>query len=286
MKINIIGAGNLGKILGYLIFSKQLATITGIINQTTSSTQRAIEFIGQGSSYTCIEDLPGADITFITTPDDIIAKVGERLWVNSNLKPKTIIVHCSGALTSDVLTQLRQKGCYIASVHPMESFLADKENIKNYAGTYCAMEGDIQAIKAIKLLFEKIGFITYLIDKDKKSLYHIAGVFASNYLVTLAHLAQICLTEAKIEQAIAIDMITHLMQTTVNHLKSTHSPKKSLTGPIKRGDSLTIAHHLQSLSNMAQPRALYKRLAQVTLSFSELTSDKKKQIMTVLNDKS
>ncbi|MES2997807.1 MAG: DUF2520 domain-containing protein [Pseudomonadota bacterium] len=280
--INIIGAGNLGKTIGKLIFSNDVGFIQGICNTSTKSGSEAASFIGQGEVKTISELLP-VDITFITTTDDQIELCCQQLSKSSKLKKDSIVVHCSGSLSSEVLRTVKEKGCFIASVHPMRSFAKPDISFKQYGGTYCAIEGDHEAINRLEDLFTKIGSVVYAINKDKKSAYHAAGVFASTYLVTLCQTSLLCLKDAGVENEMSMKIIASLMQSTLKNLETTLSPEKSLTGPIKRGDINTIPKHLSALP---EPFAnLYKTLGLATLGIAHLPKDVEKKIAELLSTK-
>ena len=279
--VNIIGAGHLGKTIGHLLVKYQLARIGSICNRSETSSIDAIKFIGQGKYCPTIAELPPADITFITTPDDLILVTCEELSKNQFLKKGSIVLHCSGSITSDALISTKEKGCYVASVHPMISFAKPELSVEQYHGTYCAIEGDKEAFPSVHYLFNSIGSITYEIDKMKKSSYHAAGVFASNYLVTLAQQALSCMRDAGVENEMAMHVITNIMRGTVSNLEKTLSPEQSLTGPIKRGDISTIMKHLESLTDIEQ-KCLYSTLGKATLHLTEHNSIKKDKIMGAL----
>ncbi|MFI4963377.1 MAG: Rossmann-like and DUF2520 domain-containing protein, partial [Legionellales bacterium] len=241
--VNIIGAGNLGKTIGHLLVKNQLVSIAGLCNTSKKSVDASIKFIGDGRYFPSINLLPAADITCITTPDYLIEEACIALSKNPLLKQGSIVFHCSGSLTSDILKPVLDKGCYVASVHPMRSFAQPELSVEHYQGTYCAIEGETQAKTILSRLFEAIGSTTYEINKEKKSVYHAAGVFASNYLVTLAQQSLECLKEAGVEQETAMHLIINLMQGSVSNLEKTASPAASLTGPIQRGDVSTVKKH-------------------------------------------
>ncbi len=278
--VNIIGAGHLGQTIGHLLVKHQLVLIGGVCNTSAIKTTNAIKFIGEGSYCPSINELPAADLTFITTPDDLISTLCEALSKNKSLKPGSTVLHCN--LTSDTLLSVKEKGCYVASVHPMRSFAKPELSVAQYNGTYCAMEGDKEALSIVSYLFNSIGSITYPIDKSKKSLYHAAGVFASNYLVTLSQQALFCLTNAGIEHEMAMQVITNIMKGTVANLERTLSPEQSLTGPIQRGDTSTIKKHLASLTDTTH-RELYSSLGKTTLSLTSHDEKLKRIINDALN---
>lgn len=279
--MNIIGAGNLGKTIGHLLVKNQLVKIGAICNTTQKSTLDAIKFIGDGVYCSEIDLLPPADITLISTPDDLISVMCKKLSENGSIKQGSIVLHCSGSLTSDVLFAAQEKGAYIASIHPMRSFAKPELSIEEYNGTYCAMEGDKEAISRLRQLFDSIGSKTYEINKEKKSLYHASGVFASNYVVTLSEQALLCLKEAGVENEMAMHVITNLMRSAISNLERTLSPKQSLTGPIQRGDVSTVKDHMGSFTDAAQ-KQLYSSLGRATLSLTNHDSTKKASLEEAL----
>ncbi len=272
--VNIIGAGNLGKTIGHLLVKHQLVKIGAICNRSEKSSLNAIKFIGQGKYCPLIEELAPADITFITTPDDLISGICEKLSENRFIKKASIVLHCSGSISSEALLSMKAKGCYIASVHPMISFATPELSVEQYKGTFCAVEGDEEALPQLRDLFNSIGSMTYDIAKVKKSSYHAAGVFASNYVVTLAQQALSCMRAAGVEDERAMRVITNIMQSTVSNLEKTLSPEQSLTGPIKRGDVTTLTKHLDSLADLEQ-KELYATLGKATMNLTDHNSQKK-----------
>lgn len=273
--INIIGAGNLGKTIAKLIFTHNASLIQGICNSSIESGEKAAYFIGQGEARKINELLP-ADITFITTPDDQIELCCNKLVESSNLKEGSIVLHCSGSLSSEVLRMAKKRGCFAASVHPMRSFAKPELSVAQYPGTYCAIEGDEKAVVVLHNIFTDIGSILYTVNRNKKGSYHAAGVFASNYLVTICQNAFFCLEDAEVEKEMASKIIISLMKSTLNNLEATLSPEKSLTGPIQRGDINTLIKHLDSLP---QPISqLYKILGLATLPIANLPKDKREKI--------
>ncbi len=262
MNVNIIGAGAVGKTLGRLMVHHHLASIQGIVNQNITSAQKAIDFIGQGQAFASLQELPKATIIFITTPDDCIETTAYNYSKTTDVNGH-IVVHCSGALNSDALKSLKERGAWIASIHPMMSFAKPNKAVEHFHGTFCAMEGDEEALHVLEPLFKAMGAKTYGILKDKKMLYHAAGVFASNYVVTLIEEASACLTLAGIEDTISRNIIEHLVNSTITNIAHATSPIKALTGPLARGDVGVVQQHLDAL--LPSQQALYRQLGQATL---------------------
>jgi predicted short-subunit dehydrogenase-like oxidoreductase (DUF2520 family) len=222
-----------------------------------------------------------ADVTLITTPDDKIASVVLQLATHAKWRSGDVVLHCSGLYTSDSLSALRAKGCWVASVHPLRSFAVPCLSVQAYPGTFCAIEGDESALPLLHEWFAAIGSVPFNIPKAGKALYHAGSVFASNYLITLAVEAKTCFEAAGIEPGLVADLISQLMQSAVTNLRVSGMFCESLTGPLARGDLATVKNHLTALPS--EQRELYKILAKATLPMTTLTALQRNDLTAVLN---
>ena len=261
--INIIGCGKLGKTIAKLFTINSVGQILGIVNSTIESSAEAARYVGQGAAFASIKELPAADIYFITTRDGYIKKVCEELVAAKNLKKGAIIVHCSGALSSNELDIAKTLGCLIASVHPVRSFADPDMSVSAFKGTICAFEGDGEVLPSMKKLFESIGGNIFMIKGENKKQYHSAIVMANNYLVTLHFHATKNLISAGVDDKTAKILISSMMLDALNNLKNLEH-KKALTGPVQRGDVETIRGHLASIEDKST-RNIYATLGEGTL---------------------
>jgi len=246
--INIIGAGRIGQVLARLFVLNNIAQLNAVCNRSLESGKLAIDFIGEGTALADVSELPTADMTFITTPDDVIASCAQQLAENS-LKPGSIIVHCCGAKPADILKPVKKHDVLIASAHPLFSFGDRKTSLEQFAGAYVSLDGDKEACDHLQTLFAKLGAHTFMIDSRYKTNYHIGAVFASNFLPLLTHAATQCFQSANIDEETSRHITHKLMQNTLNNLQVTETIADALTGPLKRGDSALIEQHIASLEN-------------------------------------
>lgn len=276
---NFIGAGKVGKTLARLLHEHRLITVRGVCNKSYLSACQAVEFIGAGFAVENIAQLPSVDLTFLTVSDVAIESVCDRL-ARQQLKSGSVVLHCSGLLSSDVLSAVRAQGCFALSIHPLKSFAAPALSVRDFGGTYCAIEGDAAGIAVVKPLFEALGAVIIPIEGQQKALYHAAAVFASNYVVTLAQQALNCFERAGINTDVSLKLMTHMMQSSLTNLQSL-SPKSALTGPLRRGDVTTIQHHLQALENLPE-RVLYTAFGRATLNMIDTLDDTERQKMEAI----
>ncbi|MGV3742690.1 MAG: Rossmann-like and DUF2520 domain-containing protein [Burkholderiaceae bacterium] len=262
--LTIIGCGNLGRSLGYLWQAKGIVTLAQALNSSLKSAQRAVSFMGAGTPVAGYPELAPADLYLIAVPDDRIAACARQLAATGLLTNQSIVFHCSGSLSSDVMQEAAASGAQIASVHPIRSFASPEQVIASFDGTWCGMEGSADALSVLEKLFQAIGAKTVAINPSTKMLYHSAAVFASNYLVTLADVAVEAYQQAGIPREIGLQMIAPLMRRTIDNVVS-QGPERALSGPVARDDWQTVDKQYRAIQAWDPDCAsLYKQLAQRT----------------------
>jgi len=112
-----------------------------------------------------------------------------------------------------------------------------------------------------------IGARPVRLDEEHKALYHAAAVFASNYLVAVAALAEGLFARAGLDDGLA--RFLPLSRASIDNVEALGAPA-ALTGPAARGDAGTIARNLEALA-AAAPEAIpaYVALARVALDLAE-----------------
>mgnify|MGYP001607953151 CR=1 FL=1 len=261
-KLNIIGAGRVGQALGRLWREAGIFTIGGIVNRTPESARKAAAFIGAGAPVESIAALPAADLTMIATPDDEIALCVSALRKNNNLQNQ-IVFHCSGALPSSLLLPASETGAFIASVHPVKSIADASDCVKTFAGTWCGVEGDAQALAVLEDALQKCSAKTFPVNPVQKTLYHTANVFICNYLTALMDVGLDCYERAGVPRETAIEITRPMIAETIRNIQ-TRGTAAALTGPIARGDMKTVEKQMQALRAWNPDyAALYEQLGKV-----------------------
>ena len=277
MRCNIIGAGRLGKNIAYALSTAQIIDLRYVCNRHLDNAIQACQSIGYGTPISSLTELPQVDITWITCNDDSIESIVTFLTQYPILKPESIVVHCSGVLSSSLLAPLRSQGCSIASFHPLKSFRTGYLDANVFRQVDCVLEGDSKAIDWLSHSFSQIGAQLININEDAKIIYHAAATIASNYLVTLAATSEELLIKAGIPPVQSKNMICKLMQGTIDNLKQTQHIADSLTGPLMRGDLKTLELHLNELQNPTLAK-LYKAAGLATIPLCRLTKDQVQNI--------
>jgi len=277
VKCNIIGAGRLGKNIALALSTAQIISSLFIYNRSKESAHLACQEIGSGTAVDKIEQLPAADVTWICTNDDSIHLIIDALMNHSTLQHNSLVIHCSGVLNSTLLNPLKTRGCSVASFHPLKAFKTNYLAPDAFNNVDCVLEGDPVAIAWLKQTFSLLGAQLTAIKPEAKTIYHAAACMASNYLITLASCSEELLHQAGISPQQSRRMLVNLMQGNLTNLHQTEHIAESLTGPIARGDTQTLALHLDAIENK-EIQHLYKAAGLATAPLTQLNEDKKLEI--------
>lgn len=265
----IIGCGRVGVVLGkYLVQAGH--ELVGLASKNFDSAKTASKVLGTK----CFSDIPWkvtkkADIVFLTTPDGVIADVCANIAQNNGFCKNAIVLHCSGALPSTILSPAKKNGAFIGSMHPLQSFASNTSENNPFCDIVISIEGEKEATIAAEKIALDLGAQCFTIQTDAKTMYHAAAVVASNYLVTLLDLAFKLIETAGISNQDAFKALKPLIFGTLANIEKIGIPK-SLTGPIARGDIETIEKHLKEIK-LQKPELLmlYKMLGFHTVDVAE-----------------
>jgi len=210
-----------------------------------------------------------ADIVFITTPDGAIKSVCDSISEKNGFKSGSVVLHCSGALSSTELLSAKTCGAYIGSMHPLQSFASTEYEFNPFSGIVTSVEGDEKAVEAAQHVIEDLGSHCVAIKTEAKMLCHASAVVASNYLVTLLDLALSLIKLAGIPDEDALRGLKPLIDGTISNVEKMGT-QNALTGPIARGDIQTIEKHLSEIEAKT-PRhlSLYRILGLYTVEIAK-----------------
>jgi predicted short-subunit dehydrogenase-like oxidoreductase (DUF2520 family) len=103
------------------------------------------------------------------------------------------------------------------------------------------------------------------IPAGERARYHAAAVFASNFPVVLAAVAERLLTVAGVDAGSARPAVRQLLSSAAANLARGDDAALTLTGPVARGVAVTVDRHLAAIAGDAEADALYRALARATL---------------------
>ena len=188
-------------------------------------------------------DDPG-DLVLLCVPDEAIAEVAKAIV------PGPWIAHTSGATSLAALSPHTRR----FGVHPLQTIVRGR-GPEQLDGAWGAVTGETpEAVARGTWLAGELGLRPFEIQDDARALYHAGAAVASNYLVTLYRAASRMLEIAGAPPAALLP----LMRRTIEN-------GFELTGPIARGDLVTIDAHLAAIRRAAPDlEPMYRALADQT----------------------
>nr|HID58430.1 DUF2520 domain-containing protein [Desulfobacterales bacterium] len=264
----IVGCGTVGTAMGKLL-SDAGYRVMGVVSRRLETARKAARTIGVSTySTNPWEVTKEADIIFITTPDKAITPTCEAIVNHKGFKKGAVVIHCSGAHSSDILSSARRLEAYVASLHPLQSFASVDQALKIVHGSVCTIEGDEPALHVVRQLVSDLGGILVEISPKGKTLYHAAAVTASNYLVTLIDMALQLNGAIGIARETSFKALFPLIKGTLKNIEAIGIPA-ALTGPIARGDIDTVTDHLNAIKkDVPELIPLYKTLGLFTVNIA------------------
>ena len=266
MRIGFAGAGKVGFTLGKY-FATHGKEVTGFYSRNTSSAREAAGFT-ETSVFENLEDLiKSSDVIFLTVPDGSIRSVYEQV-IEYPVEGK-FICHCSGALSArDTFPGIRDKGAFGYSVHPLFAVSDKYRAYEELADVFFAVEGDEEHIADIEGMMRDLWLKYQRIDSSSKTGYHCAAAMVSNLMVGLIAQGVDILKGCGFSEDDALAAVGPLIRGNVQHvLEDGMAP--SLTGPLERGDALTLKKHLDVLSSDEDKYDLYVNLSKSILPIAE-----------------
>ncbi len=202
-----------------------------------------------------------ADVVWLCHTDDALAETarvlaGRRGWKNK------IVLHSSGALSSDVLEPLRRAGAHAASLHPMMTFVPG--TTPKMKDVPFAVEGDGRAVKVAREIAARLGAKVFTLRKANKVLYHALGSFSSPMIVATLVTAERVGRGAGLSREQTRAIIGPILEQTLSNYRK-RGAAAAFSGPIKRGDLETVRRHLQQLGRVPEAREVYGALVRSAL---------------------
>jgi predicted short-subunit dehydrogenase-like oxidoreductase (DUF2520 family) len=192
-------------------------------------------------------DGPPVDAFLLCVPDTEIAHAAALI------SPGPLVGHCSGATGLDALAPHEA-----FSMHPLMTVTAQGARFTG-AGGAIAGTGE-RALRFAAGLAAALGMRVVEIAEEDRAAYHAAASIASNFLVTLEAAAERVADSAGADRSLLVPLV----RATVENW-ATLGPQRALTGPVARGDELTVTRQRQAVAERApELLPLFDALADAT----------------------
>jgi predicted short-subunit dehydrogenase-like oxidoreductase (DUF2520 family) len=270
--VAFVGAGRLGTALALALAGRGYR-VSALLSRRAAGARRAAARAGlslKETSAGAFDSFPDAGLLFITTPDDAVALTAERLAALSTFSEREagrrVVLHTSGALSSDVLAPLAARGFRVGSLHPLAAVAEPRAGAESLRHAFYCVEGDAAAVRAARRVVRDLGGRSFSVSAGDKALYHAAAVMTAGHTVALFDAAVRLLASCGLGEARAREVLLPLLASTLGNLAA-HAPARALTGTYARADLATVRKHLAALRDTEVGGALaaYTLLGELSL---------------------
>jgi predicted short-subunit dehydrogenase-like oxidoreductase (DUF2520 family) len=244
--IAVIGAGKIAYSLVNALVKNDYKVKLIISNNIDSAKNLAKKFSIKNYSDNPANLDDNIRIIFISVPDNQIKVAAAKIaHLHINLRD-SLFIHLSGAENISNLNSLKRMGAFTASFHIMQSF--PSRRIIKIEKCYASIETENKiAERFLFKLAKDFKLRPFKISSNDKIRYHLAGVFASNFLVGNIFNSETIFDLKKNNiNYNDFDLLSPIIKSTINNIDKLGS-SKALSGPIERGDLATVKKHIKAL---------------------------------------
>lgn len=266
--VAIIGAGKVGSALAILLRAAGYG-ITAVYSRSEASARRLAAKTGAAVSASPAVAAGLAQMVIIATPDRCIAETAEAVSRDGGWRSGQVALHVCGSQSAESLVAARRQGAFIGSMHPLQAFATVDGAVENLPGSYFAIDGDEPAVALAREVVAVLEGRALVIPSEHRALYHAAACMASNYLVSIIHGAAQMFAALGIAEQDAVEALLPLIRGTLENVRR-DGAMRALTGPIVRGDALTIDKHRQKIAELSpEESTIYRELGIYTRHIAE-----------------
>lgn len=254
----VVGPGRVGTALAVALGRAGLRVVGAAGGSQGSRERFAAHVAGARTAEDPVELVPRAGTVLVTTPDDVIDDVVTALAVADAFVEGQRVVHVAGSRGLDVLRRAALAGCRVAACHPAQTVPGTHVDPDTFVGAAWAVTcAEADRPWAVDLV-EATGGDAHPVPDDRRVLYHAALTVGSNTVGAAVAVARQLLVAAKVDDPAAF--LAPLVRTSVDNVLADGAA--ALTGPVVRGDTGTVAAHLDQLdADLPSLAAAYRHLS-------------------------
>ena len=262
LDIGLIGAGRLGAPLAAALVRAGHRVVAA--SAVSDASVSRLETLLPGTERREPQDVvAGADLVLLAVPDDAIDAVATGLAAVGAWRQGQLVVHCSGAKGLAALDGASAAGAIGMAIHPAMTFTGTSLDLDRMVGATFAVTAPAAFLPIAQALVMEVGGEPLVLDDAQRPLYHAALVHGANHAVTLVAQAAALLAAAGVEEPARV--LGPLVHASIEGaLADAPGAVSTLTGPVVRGDTATVAAHVRALAHRPEALAAYRAMAMAT----------------------
>lgn len=200
-------------------------------------------------------------VVVLAVRDQVIGEVAQMLVTTGLINKRHVMLHCAGASSaSELLGGVAGSVAGVGTMHPLSAIADGKAAMRTLKGTVFGVEGDEVGRATATRLVEAIGGLVLALDGTQMASYHAAAALASNYVVAAMDVAAAVLASTGVSPDDAARALVPLAEGALRNITA-RGTTGGLTGPVRRGDVVTVQRHLDALRGKPELVEIYRALA-------------------------
>ncbi|MBV9169088.1 MAG: DUF2520 domain-containing protein, partial [Chloroflexi bacterium] len=240
LRIGVIGAGRVGAVLGAAL--PRVGHDVVAASAVSAESRRRVDRLLPGVPILAPDEVvSAADLVLIAVPDDALRPLVAGLAATGVWRDGKLVAHTSGAHGIGVLDPAAARGVLPLALHPVMTFVGRDEDLDRVAGAAFGVTAPVELRAVAEALVVEIGGEPIWVPERARPMYHAALTLGANHLVTLVTDAADLLKNAGVDHPARL--LSPLLSAALDN--ALRLGDAALTGPVSRGDSATVATHLE-----------------------------------------
>lgn len=266
LSVGLISAGRVGTAVGAAL-ERRGHVVSALVARSHTSRDLAARRLPEARVADPVAVAAASEMLVIAVTDAALPGVVAELAAAEAFKPGHIVVHVAGAVGAEVLRPAANAGAVVVAAHPAMTFTGGESDVDRMDGCSWALTApDEIGIVVGQMLVMETGGHPVTVAESHRALYHAALAHGANHLVTLVNDAAEALAASfavlpggMVEgdpdgllgsdpQALARRTLAPLLHAALDNVLA--SGEAALTGPVMRGDAVTVSRHLDALEEV------------------------------------
>lgn len=266
LSVGLVSAGRVGTAIGAAL-ERRGHVVSAVVARSERSRDLASRRLPDARFSDPVAVAGAGELLILAVPDKALPGVVAELAAADAFRPGHIVVHVAGAVGADVLRPAAEAGAVVVAAHPAMTFTGGDSDIERMEGCSWALTSpDEVGIVVGQMLVMETGGLPVTVAESHRALYHAALAHGANHLVTLVNDAAEALAASfsvlpgggvegdpdgmlgSDAGALARRTLEPLLRAALDNVLA--SGESALTGPVMRGDAVTVSRHLDALEDV------------------------------------
>ena len=266
LDVGVVGAGRVGAVWGAALAGAghRVVGASGVSEESSNRIEALLSGVPRLDPESVVRL---ADLVLLMVPDDDIADLVSGLASVGAWRSGQIAVHASGRFGVGVLDPAAKAGVACLAIHPAMTFTGTSLDLVRMRDAVFAITATPALLPIAQALVVELGGEGAIVAEEDRPLYHAALVHGANHVVTAVMQATEALSQAGITdpgRLLSPLVLASIEGALGGGVSGAGRGFESLTGPVVRGDTGTVAAHMAALEAFPHTLETYRALAKAT----------------------